>query len=204
MVHVAKEMERQGFTIPLLIGGATTSKTHTAVKIAPGYSSPVVHVLDASRAAAVVGSLINPELKPAFLRDLRADYEKLRAQHPQAKAKPLLPLEEARRRRTPIQWKPDDIPKPQSLGIRAVSSDARPPAGIPTSRITLSDLVPFIDWSPFFHTWELRGRYPAILDNPEARTLFDDAQGLLRRDRRQGVAHRPGRLWFLPRQCRRR
>jgi 5-methyltetrahydrofolate--homocysteine methyltransferase len=180
MVHVAKEMERQGFSIPLLIGGATTSKTHTAVKIAPGYSSPVVHVLDASRAAAVVGSLINPELKPAFLRGLRADYEKLRAQHPQLKAKPLLPLEEARRRRAPIQWKPADLPKPQSLGIRVLSSDAPPSGPHPASRITLSDLLPFIDWSPFFHTWELRGRYPAILDNPEARTLFDDAQGLLR------------------------
>ena len=180
MVHVAKEMERQGFTIPLLIGGATTSKTHTAVKIAPGYSSPVIHVLDASRAAAVVGSLINPEVKPAFLRGLRADYEKLRAQHPQLKAKPLLPLDEARRRRAPIQWKPGDVPKPQSLGIRTVSSDAPLFGRHPASRITLSDLVPFIDWSPFFHTWELRGRYPAILDNPEARTLFDDAQGLLR------------------------
>ena len=179
MVHVAKEMEREGFSIPLLIGGATTSKTHTAVKIAPGYSSPVVHVLDASRAAAVVSTLINPELKPAFLRSLRADYEKLRAAHPQAKAKPLLPLEEARRRRTPIQWRPEDIPKPQSLGIRLLSSDAPPAGRDPASRITLSDLVPFIDWSPFFHTWELRGRYPAILDKPEARALFEDAQKLL-------------------------
>jgi len=179
MVHVAKEMERQGFSIPLLIGGATTSKTHTAVKIAPGYSSPVVHVLDASRAAAVVSTLINPQLKPAFLRSLRADYEKLRAAHPQAKAKPLLPLEEARRRRTPIQWRPGDIPKPQSLGLRVLSSDAPPAGRHPASRITLSDLVPFIDWSPFFHTWELRGRYPAILDNPVARTLFEDAQRLL-------------------------
>ncbi len=180
MVHAAREMERQGLTIPLLIGGATTSKTHTAIKIAPAYSSPVVHVLDASRAAAIVGSLINPELKPAFLRDLRADYEKLRAQHAQAKAKPLLPLEEARRRRTPIVWKPGDAPKPQFLGIRGLSSGPPPSGPHPTARITLSDLVPFIDWSPFFHTWELRGRYPAILDNPEARGLFDDAQGLLR------------------------
>jgi 5-methyltetrahydrofolate--homocysteine methyltransferase len=179
MVHVAKEMERLGFSIPLLIGGATTSKTHTAVKIAPGYSSPVVHVLDASRAAAVLGSLINPELKPAFLRNLRADYEKLRAQHLQPKAKPLLPLEEARRRRAPIQWNPGDVPKPQSLGIRGLCSDAPPSGPHPTSPITLSDLLPFIDWSPFFHTWELRGRYPAILDNPEARSLFQDAQGLL-------------------------
>ena len=179
MVHVAKEMERQGFTIPLLIGGATTSKAHTAVKIAPGYSNPVVHVLDASRAAGVVGSLINPALKPAFVRSLRADYEKLRAQHPQAKARPLLSLEEARRRRPAIQWKPGDIPKPQSLGVRGLSSDPAPSGPHPTSPISLSELVPFIDWSPFFHTWELRGRYPAILDDPEARSLFQDAQGLL-------------------------
>jgi 5-methyltetrahydrofolate--homocysteine methyltransferase len=179
MVHVAKEMERQGFTIPLLIGGATTSKAHTAVKIAPGYSAPVVHVLDASRAAAVLGSLTSPELKPAFLQSLRADYEKLRTQHPQPKAKPSLPLEEARRRRAPIQWKPGDVPKPQSLGLRVLSSDAPPSGPHPASPITLSDLLPFIDWSPFFHTWELRGRYPAILDNPEARSLFQDAQGLL-------------------------
>ena len=181
MVHVAKEMERQGLTMPLLIGGATTSKTHTAVKIAPGYSSPVVHVLDASRAAAVLGSLINPELKLAFLEGLRSDYEKLRAQHLQPKAKPLLPLEEARRRRTPIQWKPGDLPKPQFLGVRGLCSDAPPPGPHAASPITLADLLPFIDWSPFFHTWELRGRYPAILDNPEARSLFQDAQGLLDR-----------------------
>ena len=180
MVHVAKEMERQGFTIPLLIGGATTSKMHTAVKIAPGYRSPVVHVLDASRAAATVGRLINPELRPGFVRGMNADYEKLRAQHSQPKTKPLLPLEEARRRRPPIPWEPGEVPKPQALGIRLVCSDPPRSGRYPTSPVTLSDLVPFIDWSPFFHTWEMRGRYPAILDNPEARRLFEDAQGLLR------------------------
>ena len=104
MVHVAKEMERQGFSLPLLIGGATTSKAHTAVKIAPAYSQPVVHVLDASRAVGVVSSLLNPDLKPAFVESVRAEYDKLRAQHAGQTAKPLLTIEEARRRRTPIDW----------------------------------------------------------------------------------------------------
>jgi len=174
MVHVAKEMQRQGFTIPLLIGGATTSKAHTAVKIAPSYSNPVVHVLDASRAVGVVGNLINPEHKPAFVQGIRTEYDKLRQKHAGQQAKPLLSLEEARRRRTPIAWKVTDIPKPSFTGSRVLTSEHR-------SAIALSDLVPFIDWSPFFHTWELRGRYPAILqEQPEARKLFEDAQKLLR------------------------
>jgi 5-methyltetrahydrofolate--homocysteine methyltransferase len=181
MAHVAKEMEREGFQVPLLIGGATTSKAHTAVKIAPGYSNPVVHVLDASRAVGVVGSLINPALKGAFVQTVQTEYEKLRAQHGEQRAKPLLPLEEARRRRTPIQWRTDDIPKPEFTGIRVLTSDTEHGTRNTqhVSRITLSDLVPFIDWSPFFHTWEMRGRYPAILENPEAKKLFADAQGLL-------------------------
>jgi 5-methyltetrahydrofolate--homocysteine methyltransferase len=172
MVHVAKEMERQGLRLPLLIGGATTSKAHTAVKIAPGYSQPVVHVLDASRAVGVVGSLINPQLKPGFIENLRVDYEKARVQHGQQKTKPLLPLEEARRRRTPIEWKAADLPKPSFTGLHDLAS-------ILDSGFTLSHLVPLIDWSPFFHTWEMRGRYPAILENEEARKLFADAQKLL-------------------------
>src|SRR5438552_3947724 len=108
MVHVAKEMGRQGFTLPLLIGGATTSKAHTAVKIAPAYSQPVIHVLDASRAVGVVGSLINPQLKPAFVENIRADYEKVRVHHGQRQTGALLTLEEARRRRTSIEWKQSD------------------------------------------------------------------------------------------------
>src|SRR5438093_289799 len=185
MVHVAKEMERQRFTLPLLIGGATTSKAHTAVKIAPGYSNPVIHVLDASRAVGVVGSLINPQLKPAFVEGVRAEYEKARVHHGEQRAKPLLPLEVARQRRTPIEWKASDIPKPEFTGFRILASDlesrntehgtrSRSPA-----LVTLADLVPLIDWSPFFHTWELRGRYPAILERPEAKKLFEDAQKLL-------------------------
>jgi 5-methyltetrahydrofolate--homocysteine methyltransferase len=181
MVHVAKEMERQGFTVPLLIGGATTSKAHTAVKIAPAYSSPVVHVLDASRAVGVVGRLINPALKPAFAQGLRAEYDKLSQQHAGQKAKPLLSIEEARRRRTPITWNAAEIPKPAFAGLRVLASDSGSPIADRPSLITLSELVPHIDWSPFFHTWELRGRYPAIVhEQPEARKLFEDAQQLLK------------------------
>jgi 5-methyltetrahydrofolate--homocysteine methyltransferase len=180
MAYVAKEMERQGFQVPLLIGGATTSKAHTAVKIAPGYSQPVVHVLDASRAVGVVGSLMNPENKPAFIGQIRADQEKLRVQHASQKAKPLLPLAEARRRHTPIDWNEADLPRPEFTGVRRLTTEAVAANGDSAARIDLADIVPFIDWSPFFHTWELRGRYPAILDNPEAEKLFADAQNLLR------------------------
>ena len=188
MAHVAKEMERQGFTLPLLIGGATTSKAHTAVKIAPAYSEPVIHVLDASRAVGVVGKLINPQLKRGYVQGVRAEYEKVRAHHSDQRAKPLLTLEQARSRRTPIEWNPSDIPRPEFTGIRILASDrdsrttehgAR--VTCHPSLVTLPDLVPFIDWSPFFHTWELRGRYPAILERPEAKKLFEDAQGLLQK-----------------------
>jgi 5-methyltetrahydrofolate--homocysteine methyltransferase len=181
MAHVAKEMERQGLALPLLIGGATTSKAHTAVKIAPGYSKPVIHVLDASRAVGVVGSLINSTLKPAFIESIRVEYEKLRDQHGSQKSKPLLTLAQARKCRTPIQWNPADLAKPAFTGVRVLSSASESPLTHHASRITLTDLLPFIDWSPFFHTWELRGRYPAILENAEARKLFDDAQLLLNR-----------------------
>jgi len=191
MVHVAKEMERQGFDLPLLIGGATTSKAHTAVRIAPGYSKPVVHVLDASRAVGVVGSLLNPRLKPAFVQSTRADYDKLRTQHAGRKAKPLLSLEEARQRRTQFNWKTEDIAKPEFTGVRFLSSDA-------AARTTLSDLVPFIDWSPFFHTWELRGRYPAILEKPEAKKLFEDAQQLLDRIVSERLLTARGVYGFFP------
>jgi 5-methyltetrahydrofolate--homocysteine methyltransferase len=176
MVHVAKEMERQGLKTPLLIGGATTSKAHTAVKIAPGYSNPVVHVLDASRAVGVVGNLLNPQLKKTFTESLRAEYEKVRAVHGEQRAAPLLSLEEARNRRAPIDWHAAELPTPEFTGIRVLASDD---ATNSNQSFSLDDLVPFIDWSPFFHTWEMRGRYPGILDNPEAKKLFEDAQRLL-------------------------
>ena len=168
MVHVAKEMSRQGFTVPLLIGGATTSRAHTSVKIAPNYAPAVVHVLDASRAVGVAGSLLSTEQKPGFLKKNLLDQEQLRQQHlGQKDRKPLLPIEQARRRRVPIEWKAEDVPKPSFRGTRVLEN------------FPLGEIVPFIDWSPFFHTWELRGRYPAIIEEPKARELFDDAQKLL-------------------------
>ncbi len=181
MVHVAKEMERQGFSLPLLIGGATTSKAHTAVKIAPHYKQPVVHVLDASRAVGVVGNLINPQLKVNFVQNLGTEYDKVRLQHGEQKAKPLLSLDEARQRRTPIAWNAGDIAQPSFIGLRTLTTIPGEAQSDPKhiKLISLEDLVPFIDWSPFFHTWEMRGRYPAILEQTEARKLFDDAQKLL-------------------------
>jgi 5-methyltetrahydrofolate--homocysteine methyltransferase len=183
MVHVAKEMERRGLTTPLLIGGATTSKAHTAVKIAPGYSSPVVHVLDASRAVGVVGSLVNPNLKESFTNGIRQEYEKLRAHHGEQRAAPLLTLDAARGNRAPIDWTDANLPAPEFTGCRVLSSDKDFVPGRKASALSVSleDLLPFIDWSPFFHTWEMRGRYPAILENAEAKKLFDDAQKLLQK-----------------------
>ncbi len=174
MAHVAREMEREGFKLPLLIGGATTSKAHTAVKIAPGYTEPVVYVLDASRAVPAVSSLISKENKPAFVKQVREEYDRLRTQHAGPKQK-LLSIEEARARAPKLCY--DDLPKPEFLGVRVLSSDQSP--------ISLAEIAKFIDWSPFFHTWELRGRYPAILNHEkhgeEARKLFADAQALLQR-----------------------
>ena len=179
MVHVAKEMAREGLTMPLLIGGATTSKAHTAVKISPGRPDPVVHVHDASRAVTVAGSLLNPSQKVAFLAQLKTDYDHARAQHATQRATPLLALPEARNRRPSFSWSADLIPQPSFTGHRVVSSDPTTPDSENLLRIQLADLVPFIDWSPFFHTWELRGRYPSILENSEAKKLFADATTLL-------------------------
>ena len=178
MVHVAQEMEREGFRLPLLIGGATTSRAHTAVKIAPHYRASTVHVLDASRAVGVVNALLNEQLKSDFDKQTRGDYERLRREHAaKTDGKKLLPLEQARANRTPIDWRSYVPSKPEFLGVRVYV-----PGKI---SIAVNDLVPYIDWSPFFHAWELRGRYPAIFDDPkmgkEARELFDDAQELLER-----------------------
>jgi len=176
MVHVAQEMEREGFRLPLLIGGATTSRAHTAVKIAPHYRASTVHVLDASRAVGVVNALLNEQLKSDFDRNTREDYERLRREHAaKTEGKKLLTLEQARANRTPIDWRNYVPPKPEFLGVRVY---------VP-GKISSRDLIEYIDWSPFFHAWELRGRYPAIFDDPkmgkEARELFDDAQELLER-----------------------
>ena len=171
MVHVAKEMTREGFDVPLLIGGATTSKAHTAVKIAPSYANATVHVLDASRAVGVVGSLLSREQRESFTRSIREDYDRLRRAHQDRGAKPLRSLADARAHHLPVDWKVADIPVPASVGLRVI--DRQP----------LGDLIPFIDWSPFFHAWELRGRYPSILEDatvgPKAKELLTDARRLL-------------------------
>jgi 5-methyltetrahydrofolate--homocysteine methyltransferase len=171
MVHVAKEMTREGFEIPLLIGGATTSKAHTAVKIAPSYSPSVIHVLDASRAVGVVSNLISPAQKPGFVQEVRNDYDRMRQIHQGKGEKPVLPIARARANRPVTDWAALDIPTPGFLGVRVIADQS------------LTGLIPFIDWSPFFHTWELRGRYPAIFDDAtvgvKAKELYDDARRLL-------------------------
>ena len=174
MTHVASEMERQGFTIPLLIGGATTSRTHTAVKIAPAYSGPVVHVLDASRAVGVAGALIQPDRREAFVAGIREEYETVRRDRAGQRAKERrLTIAEARANRVPIDWSAVTPPRPTFLGPRTFSD------------YPLAELVDFIDWTPFFTTWEMRGAYPAILDDPRlgaaARDLHRDALDLLGR-----------------------
>ena len=185
MVHVAQEMEREGFRLPLLIGGATTSRAHTAVKIAPHYQASTVHVLDASRAVGVVNSLLNAELKSAFDKKTREDYERLRRDHSaRTKRKNLLTLEQARANRAPIGWSNYVPPKPEFLGVR-VYQTAGSAQDDTVRSFSLRTLAEYIDWSPFFHAWELRGRYPAILEDSKigkhARELFDDAQNLLDR-----------------------
>ena len=189
MVHVAKEMERTGFKVPLLIGGATTSRAHTAVKVAQHYSEPVVHVLDASRAVPVTSSLLSKDGKAAFVKQLRADYKKLREQHAGSAVK-LLSLEAARANAPKLKY--DDVPKPEFTGVRTLSSGAFNPGKCDCGSshghagafsVSIEDLVPFIDWTPFFHTWELRGVYPKILQHEkhgeEATKLFAEAQKML-------------------------
>jgi len=172
MVHVAREMERQGLKLPLLIGGATTSRAHTAVKIAPNYSEPVVHVLDASRAVPVTTSLLSDEGKPEFVAQHKAEYDALRKAHA-APRRSAVPLAEARARRTPIKWRAEDLAVPCSFGVRVLED------------FPLATLREFIDWSPFFHTWELKGVYPRILDDErqgaQARQLFAEANALMDR-----------------------
>src|SRR5579871_6303271 len=172
MVHVAREMERQGFKLPLLIGGATTSRRHTAVKIAPRYSQPVVHVLDASRAVPVTTSLLSEDGKEAFVAQHNAEYEALRKAH-SAPRQQVVSLEIARARRTPIEWRAEDIPTPVFTGVRVLDN------------FPLATLREFIDWSPLFHAWGLKGVYPRILEHEEqgeqARQIFADANALLNR-----------------------
>ena len=172
MIHVAKEMTREGFTLPLILGGATTSKAHTAVKIQQHYPHGIVHVLDASRAVNVVSSLLSPEQKPAYLAQIDADYAKLRDEHAgRAREKAMLTLDEAKANAFRIDWTLADIAVPEKYGVQVFDS------------FPLEELVEYFDWSPFFHAWELRGRYPSIFEDEfvgaEARTLYDDARRLL-------------------------
>jgi 5-methyltetrahydrofolate--homocysteine methyltransferase len=164
MVDVAREMSRRGLDLPLLIGGATTSRQHTAVKIAPEYEQPVIHVLDASRVGAVLSDLLDPVRKERLDADNRELQERLREQHAERDRKPLLPIEAARENRHAVAF--DSLATPSFTGVRVVE-----PA--------LETLREYIDWQFFFHAWELKGRYPAILEQPAARELFDDAQELL-------------------------
>jgi 5-methyltetrahydrofolate--homocysteine methyltransferase len=164
MVTVAKEMERRELDLPLLIGGATTSKQHTAVRIAPEYSEPTLHVLDASRVVGVVSSLLDPRRKQELAAENSELQERLREQHADKERKPLLTIEDARANKERVPF--DDLPQPPSLGAKTVEPQ-------------LATLVPYIDWQFFFHAWELKGKFPAILEQPAARELYDDAQELL-------------------------
>ncbi len=189
MVHVAREMERQSFKLPLLIGGATTSRRHTAVKIAPHYSQPVVHVLDASRAVPVTTSLLSEDGKEAFVAQHREEYEALRKAHA-APRQQVVSLETARARRTPIEWRAEDIPTPAFTGVRVLDN------------FPLATLRDFIDWSPLFHTWGLKGVYPRILDHEEqgeqARQIFVDANVLLDRIIEENLITARGVYGFFP------
>jgi 5-methyltetrahydrofolate--homocysteine methyltransferase len=172
MVHVASEMTRRGLKLPLLIGGATTSKRHTAVKIAPAYRHETIHVVDASRAVPVVGALTKPDARNALNEQNRKDQDEIRIQFENRAGTQLLSYEEAMRHKLHTEWDEHHIAVPEFTGRRVLRD------------FPLADLVPFIDWSPFFHTWEIRGRYPELLNDPvrgeAARELFANAQELLK------------------------
>jgi 5-methyltetrahydrofolate--homocysteine methyltransferase len=172
MVHVAREMERQGFKLPLLIGGATTSRAHTAVKIAPHYSEPVVYIVDASRAVPVTTSLLSEDGKAEFIAQHRAESDAVRKAHAAPRQK-TISLAAARARHTPITWRAEDIATPEFTGVRVLND------------FPLSTLREFIDWTPFFHAWELKGVYPRIFDDEkqgaQARQIFNEANTLLDR-----------------------
>lgn len=191
MSHVAKEMQRLNFQIPLLIGGATTSRAHTAIKIEPHYKGPTVHVVDASRAVGVVSQLLNENSRPEFINATRADYEKLRERHKNKKNdNELISLSSARENHFKISWENYSPPKPSFLGIKKFKS------------YSLATLAPYIDWTPFFHTWELTGRYPAIFDDEiigeSAKNLFQDANVMLQKMIRENWLHANAVIGFFP------
>jgi 5-methyltetrahydrofolate--homocysteine methyltransferase len=191
MSFVAGELEREGFTIPLLIGGATTSRVHTAVKIEPRYRGPTVHVIDASRAVGVAGNLRSETLRPDFVANIKAEYQDVRTERGSRKAEERRqPITAARRNRLTIDWKATTPPEPCFTGVRALKD------------YPLDELVPFIDWTPFFQTWELAGHYPAILNDPTvgpaARNLFQDAGVLLDRIVKERLLRAQGVFGFFP------
>jgi 5-methyltetrahydrofolate--homocysteine methyltransferase len=191
MSFVASELQREGFTLPLLIGGATTSRVHTAVKIEPRYQGPTVHVIDASRAVNVASNLRSDNLRAGFLEGIKAEYRELRAQRGARQAETRRQsIENARRNRLAISWSTTPPPEPCFTGARLLKD------------YPLAELVPFIDWTPFFQTWELAGHYPAILDDsavgPAAKQLFLDAGVLLDRIVRERLLHAHGVFGFFP------
>jgi 5-methyltetrahydrofolate--homocysteine methyltransferase len=173
MAHVAREMEREGFTVPLLIGGATTSRTHTAVKIAPNYSGPVIWVPDASRSVTVCSNLLSEELREDYLREVRAEYERVRAAHEAKKGLELVPLAQARANALRTDWTAYEPPRPEVRGVRVLEN------------YDLAEIARYIDWGPFFQAWELAGPFPAILDDPKvgeaARALYAEGRAMLER-----------------------
>ena len=174
MVHVAKEMERRGFKIPLLIGGATTSRVHTAVKIAPHYSGPVIHVNDASKSVPVASNLLSADLRESFMQEIVVDYERVREMNKNAQSQnKFISMEEARANKLPIDWKSYSSEKPAFLGVKSFND------------YSMAEIAKYIDWTPFFHSWELKGVYPRILNDAkhgaEATKLFNDAQIMLKR-----------------------
>ena len=174
MTHVARELERGEFTVPLLIGGATTSKTHTAVKIAPGFSQPTIHVSDASRAVGVAGALVSDTMRSELVENVAVEYETIRTRHAAGRGtRGRVALADARTNRLAVDWSAYEPPRPRETGI------------VEFSDYPLAELVDYIDWTPFFQTWELRGRYPAILDDEQvgeaARSVHADAQAMIER-----------------------
>ncbi|RVU00448.1 methionine synthase [Mucilaginibacter limnophilus] len=191
MVHFAKEMEREGFTIPLILGGATTSRIHAAVKVAPNYSGPTIHVLDASRSVTVCSNLMNREQRDEYTAGIRAEYDKAREAHLNKRNdKRFVSIVDARGLKCQINLNGSIPNKPTFTGTKVFES------------FPLEELVPYIDWTPFFHTWELRGSYPKIFDDKfvgdEAKKLFDDAQVLLKKIIDEKLLHANGVIGFWP------
>jgi 5-methyltetrahydrofolate--homocysteine methyltransferase len=190
MVHVAREMRRQGFTVPLLIGGATTSAKHTALRIAPAYEHVTVHVPDASRSVGVVEALLNPRRRPEFEEQNRREQSRLVASLHERQGPRLVSYAEARRARFTTDWATAEIAVPEFLGLRVLDD------------YPLAELIPYIDWSPFFLAWELRGKYPQILEDPQvgrvARELYDEARRLLDRLVRERLLTARGVYAFWP------